>query len=301
MIIINNALEGVVTLGKKKGKDVQWQPPFNNLITDTGLNTVATSSLTSAVTVCRVGTGTTPASPTDTSIENQLGVNGTSPATSVNNSGGVPSWSQYISYIFTFPVGAVVGEATEVYFGTGSTIFSRTLIKNSEGTLAPFTILADEQLIVKYEVRKYPPALDSSGVYTISVNDVDTDYAFTLRAANVNTTLGSSYWYGSRALGTVDGCVAYQSQLLGSISGSPGGTAAAGSVSLDPYITGSFKRTGLLTWNTGAANFGGGIGSIGYCGGNSSDIGFQVSFSPPIPKTSDNVLKIPFEVVWSRR
>ena len=115
----------------------------------------------------------------------------------------------------------------------------------------------------------------------------------------INTTTSSNYWYGSHQLGVDTNLdnyiVAYESQTLGSVTGTPTGTAVAGSGTIYTYIAGGFKSTLNCIFDPSVANFTNGIGSMMLCNG------FQVSFDPAIPKNSDRRLVLPLSTVYSRK
>ena len=111
----------------------------------------------------------------------------------------------------------------------------------------------------------------------------------------INTTTPSNYWYGSHQLGVDTNIVAYESQTLGPVTGTPTGTAVAGSGTIDTYVAGSFKSTLNCVFDPSIANFTNGIGSMMLCNG------FQVSFDPAIPKNLDRRLVLPLSIVYSRK
>lgn len=289
--------EGIISIGV--GKDIdnpRYKTEFKNLIVDQGLNNAASTAINTLVTRCGVGSSSGIPTTSDTTLGQQVGSYTPVVTSTYNHSSGNPVWYTYGRFTYTFPVGAVTGDLREIgFFDSSGNMFSHALIKDGTGNPTTVTVLADEQLFVTYEVRKYPAETDQTGTFILSINGVDTSFSYTARPALINTTISTNYWYGSHQLGVDTNIVAYESQTLGTVTGTPTGTAVAGSGTIDTYIAGSFKSTLNCVFDPSIANFTNGIGSMMLCNG------FQVSFTPAIPKTSDRRLVLPLSTVYSRK
>ena len=162
IIELKSELEGIIkleiikedgTLKEAEGLNI----PFYNLITDAGLNFIIGNNNNSynaytlgiASIYCRVGTSSTPPTVSDTTLGSQTG--------SASQTG---IWTRSVQYsttpycsqhqtVYTFAVGAVSGNLTEIGFfssPTGGTMWSRALIKDSGGKPTTLTLLPKEQL-----------------------------------------------------------------------------------------------------------------------------------------------------------
>ena len=296
-MIIKQKCEGFISLAVGKTIDnPRYKTEFKNLIVDQGLNNAASTAINTLVTRCKVGSSSDIPTTGDNVLGQQVG-DYTSVVTSFyNHSSGNPVWYTYGRFTYTFPVGFVTGDLREIgFFDSSDNMFSHALLKDGAGNPTTVIVLADEQLFVTYEVRKYPAETDQTGTFILAINGVDTSFSYVARPALINTMISSNYWYGSHPLGVDTYVVAYESQTLGTVTGTPIGTAVAGSGTIDTYVAGSFKSTLNCIFDPSVANFTNGIGSMMLCNG------FQVSFDPAIPKTSDRRLILPLSTVYSRK
>lgn len=296
-MLITQKLEGCISLAVGKSRDnPRYKTEFKNLIVDIGLNNAATTNIDNLVTKCGVGSSSNIPTTGDTVLGQQIGTYASVVTSTYNHSSGNPVWYTYSRFTFTFTSGSVTGDLREIgFFNSSNTMFSHTLLKDGAGNPTTITVLPDEALYVTYEVRKYAQEIDQTGTFNLAINGVDTSFAYTARPALINTSTSSNYWYGSHKLGANTDVVAYESQTLGVVIGTPTGTSVAGSGTIDTYIAGSFKSTLNCVFDPSIANFTNGIGSIMLCNG------FQVSFNPAIPKNSDRRLVLPMSVVYARK
>ena len=296
-MIIKQKCEGFISL--TVGKDInnpRYKTEFKNLIVDQGLNNAASTAINALVTKCKVGSSSDIPTTSDTALGQPVGGYTPVVTSTYNHSSGNPVWYTYGRFTYTFPVGAVTGDLREIgFFDSSDNMFSHALIKDGAGNPTTVTVLADEQLFVTYEVRKYPAETDQTGAFILAINGVDTSFSYVARPALINTTTSANYWHGSHQLGVDTNIVAYESQTLGSATGTPTGTAVAGSGTIDTYVAGSFKSTLNCVFDPSVANFTNGIGSMMLCNG------FQVSFNPAIPKNSDRRLILPLSILYSRK
>lgn len=308
IIELKSELEGIIklevikedgTLKEAEGLNV----PFKNLITDAGLNFVSDGAIMASVAnYCRVGTGSTVPSVSDTALNSQTGSSSQSGSITNNlQSTTAPYYTQH-TYIFTFDVGAVSGNLTEIGFfsaPTGGTMWSRALIKDSGGNPTTLTLLATEQLKVTYTIICYIPA-SQTGSFTLNTNGTNSTVSYTITPANF-TNNDSPFIPGVVSQSSMF-IYLYETNTLGIITSRPSGSAAGSfSSACDSYTTGSFIRTGSVQVATGYANFPNGIGSMIFFGnGYTYQLGYQCSFSPSIMKTSSQTLTIGIRLSWGR-
>lgn len=274
-------------------------PPFRNLITDLGLNRFGSANANSVYNRCHVGTGTATPSVTDTQLQNFLAAVGTTPATSIANS-GPPDYYSYRTFTWTSSIGALGNNnLTEIGISgqtTNGLLFSRELIRDSGGNPAAFPISDDEQLEVTYELRLYPNLNDVPATVMVGSNSHDT---ITRPIAVTNTSAWGPIEPGSFANATLIVATAYSGDLVpytnssSSLSGVLGG---ASSVATAPYTDGNFYRDVSSTWNISTGN--GNIRTVLVAFRCAT---FQVRFDPVITKLNTQVLTLNQRISWARR
>lgn len=265
---------------------------FNNLILDQGLNRIGTSDYFSA---CQVGTGNTAPANSDTGLVARVAGTTTLQASSIGANGGAPYYG-FALRTFRFPLGAAAGNIAEVGIGwgtTGSTLFSRALVKDLGGTPTTITVAADEFLDVTYELRLYAPATDTVvGPVTIS----GTDYTFTVRASQVTS---ASVWAPTNTGITnfVSGAIFYNG-AIGAITGLPSGVSGvASTITAQTYSNNSYQRDFAIFCDLNACNLSGGITALYF---QATMGAYQASISPALAKTSTKLLTLNYRVSWAR-
>ena len=313
-IELKSELEGIIklevikedgTLKEAEGLNV----PFYNLITDSGLDALGagydlTGGGGGVFRYCRVGTSSTTPTASDTALAAQTG--------SARDSGGTSNSVQYTvepyysnhQAVYTFAVGAVSGNLTEIGFfsaESGGTMWSRALIKDSGGNPTTLTLLATEQLKVTYTVRRYIPT-SLTGSFTLNTNGTNSTINYTITPANMsNSSVG---WINGKVICNAREYVyAYETSTLEPITSYPSGASdSLTSTTVSSYTQGSFVSD--LTVNASATNynFATGIGSILFFTSQpgASYTGYQCSFSPKIMKTSSQTLAIGIRLSWGR-
>lgn len=273
---------------------------FPNLILDQGLNRLGLSPSAAATGYCQVGTGSTAPAVTDTQLQTFVAGTGNTQSVSESYVAGPPPYQRAV-ITYRFSTGAAAGNLSEVGIGwgaSGTTLFSRSLIKDGSGNPTTITVLSTEALDISYEIRNYPPTTDVTGSVTIS----GTSYSYTIRAANIT---GSTNW-GARwavdrgfSVAGIELPIAYDGSI-GNITSNPSGsTSNATDRIAAAYSNNSYKRGGTITFGLNQGNFAGGIKSVLITGQYSSQ--FQIEFSPTIDKTATKVLTLDFEISWARR
>lgn len=271
---------------------------FENLITTGGLNRLGTGAVAS---FCQVGTGSTAPTNGDTSLTSFLVGTSTIMSTTYGNMTSSPYYS-FLVRTFRFGIGVAAGNLTEVGVGWASSgsLFSRSLIKDINGDPAPITIVSDEILEVQYELRIYPPEVDTTGTFNI----LGVDYDYTVRAASV-TSNSWSYWGIVAWIDSVNG--AYHNSsfggnfydgAIGAITTAPSGTAYNNTMSSSAYGNNNLYRDFSLAAGIDYANFGSGVGAALF---NMNCGTYQIGFLPKLPKNNTKTLTVTVRTTWARK
>lgn len=272
---------------------------FSNLITDQGLERMGTDS--GYFNYCHIGTSNTTPAFADTALGGFLAASNTIPTSPTNAAQATPPY--YASTTGTYRFGAGVGTGIIAEVGTawaasGATLFSHALILDGGGSPTTIAKLADEILDVTYQFRVYPPTADVTGTINIS----GTDYDYIIRAAGVSTfsaTFGGGWGTGFGGTkpslkGTPSGHSAYTG-TLGAVTGVPSGTTLQADGAFDiAYVGGSHYLDGRLVWDVDS------VFSVRSVTVNFFNAMYQVQFSPPIPKTAPEELRLVFRNSWAR-
>ena len=289
-------IEAVNAETKQKRLVADW---FPNLITNNGLNAMATTAVLNR---CMVGAGSTPPSVTDTTLQSQIAITSTVQNTVTSTQSTAPYYGS-TQRTYRFDAGAAAGNLSEVGVGWvsgGSDLcFSRALILDSFGFPTTITILSNEFLDVTYELRCYVPTADV--VMLLNLNG--TDHTCTIRptlATNSSVWAPSLFSTGITLSPSSPQSSAYSGTINASVTGLPSGTAASGNNSNISYENNSLTRKSYTEWGLTVANFGaGGIRAITFV---SNGIGaYQVGFSPAIPKDNTKSFRIDYGISWARR
>lgn len=282
--------------------DTDW---FTNMIVNQGLDKQMDSGGSAdLLSMCRVGSGSTPPAATDTSLVSQVAT-----TTTINASvfGTVTSspWYAWKRKTFRFATGVAAGNLTEVGISSnqaGNPLISRALIVDGGGSPITITVLSDETLDVVYEYRVYPLQADLPFNVTISA----VNYSCVCRASSLGDVnalarnVGLAFTFGNDQFGNGHRWSAYTG-ALGPITGVPGGTAQTNGIdpsSASAYVTGTFTRSITVNWSLNNGNLAGGIAAVQI----PMSIGwYQVSFSPVIPKDNTKILALTMTYLISRR
>ena len=323
--IKSGQVAGQYTIRKYKADTnelIQEVGPFDNLITNQGLNRVGTDDFGQYI---FVGTGTATPAVSDTGLNSYLNYTGSfAPSLNWNPAilrGGSPDYWVQGAGTWRFATGAATGTLTEVGIGwfvgsadaAGHRVASRALIVDSGGSPISITVLADEYLDVTYSLRYYP-YVGSGVVQTVTISGVT--YTFTTRALGVESlnycsvsAVGSQRWgtaaiYTGSAPGTPPALDA-----ITAMSMLNQGAAAQLSVGNNSYVGASLSRSCTISGSLGQGNLAYGIRAIVTNPANTSG-GFQTAFinssfqstiSPAIPKDNTKILQFGASVSWSRK
>lgn len=277
--------------------DTGW---FPNLITDYGLERIATTAFGGRCSQCVVGTGNTPPSPTDTTM---VAERASSTTTQVSTRGRVITGSapitaiySKINRVFRFAAGVASGNLSEVGMRAPSeSLYSRALILDEFGAPTTITILSDEVLDVSYEHRLYYDLNDYTDTVTIS----GVNYSVLRRIKSYGGDVSNSWNPESQAMTTIAQIDAH-SGAIGPITSGPGGSANGGTTNAtaDAYVPNSKTRRWHQTFDLNNANYAGGIRCFSFW---HTPGWTQMEFTPAIPKDATRVLTMDFDSSpWSR-
>lgn len=289
----------LAAVNAETGEVREETPWFDNLITDAGLDRIAQGGF---MNVCMVGTGSAAPAASDTILGNQRAATSTESAR-VSTAATAAPWYVGQRRTYRFPVGAAAGNLTEVGVGWSSTlVFSRTLIKDGSGNPTSLTVLPSEYLDVTYEFRVYSIDTDTP----IAVSIAGSAYTGTIRSAysatptiyDISPIVASGVCTSTGRRSTM-GTTGTLGAVTGSLSVATGyDTISSSHFTFAPYVPGSKKVVVALVLGPSEANLAGGIGLLQT---ESIPTTFQMSFSPPIPKTASQTLSLTFELSWDRR
>lgn len=294
---------------------------FDNLITDTGMESLGAGAAYMHAYGCVVGTGNTPPTNSDTLLVTPLAVT-TSVQVGDANTKQTTTTPYYVASKITyrFGTGVAAGNLTEVGLCNGSSspttstpLFSRALIVDGTGTPTTITILSDEILDVTYEFRVYPPngSVDVTGTFSMTIDGTPTSFGYTLRAAYMSG-LSKTYgpWYVNLRTGQRISATGYNGNYnvlggvsdvgaLASVDSAPG--TGTNSASWDSWSTAAYTannryvdctynlsvNAGNFTWNTLWFS----VAPLA---------AFQMLLNTPVAKVNTKSFYITIRVAWAR-
>lgn len=271
---------------------------FPNLITTSGLNRIGTGGVGA---YALVGSGSAAPAFADTTLQALVGWTSTIQVSSDGTSPTAPYFGWH-RRTYRFAAGVAAGNLSEVGIGWSnndgsSPVFSRALIRDSEGNPTTITVLGDEVLDVQYELRLYSPTVDVP--FTMLVSGMTVDCV--ARAASVTEAQWSPRYlldYGSQVQYFIYPYVG----PIGTVLQSPSGNNASSEApSPNPYANNSMKRTYTATWALDVGNLAEGIGAF-LLAPYYNNLGvFQISVNPKIMKDNTKILTMNFEISWTRK
>jgi hypothetical protein len=265
---------------------------FPNLITDGGLNHIATNN--NALEWVQVGTGSAAPIASDTQLASRVAGTNTTTA----NVSGIQPAAPYYGFrriTWRFGQGVAAGNLSEVGVCWDSTasLFSRALILDPSGSPTTITVLADEFLDVTYEFRRYPGIADITGTVTLD----GAVYNWVSRPASVaaDDRWGMS---GASLGGRMNSLLAalMNNTPITSITSEPSGSIV--SWSAKAYAADSHEVEFVITAAIGQANFN--IQSMQIIG-DGGTFSYQFGFTPAIPKDNTKILTLEVKHSWARK
>ena len=277
---------------------------FPNLITDAGLDLMATAS--NWLSACHVGSGSAAPAVSDTRLQARIGSSSTrqdSKRESLPDQGYA-----YLRQTYRFTAGTATGNISELGIadstnGDSYTLLSRALVLDANGQPTTITVLADEVLDVTYEFRLYAPTTDGSGGLTLGGSG--TTHRWTSRACDLgrgstpwDDTLGQAWrchnegysWFGR---------VLADAQLLDrKANPTTADSRQATSVNRQAYTAGSHTVDFAFFCDLNDGNVSGGIGWVGMSGSFGA---YQWVFEPKIAKTAAQKLTLNLRLSWARQ
>lgn len=293
-------------------QETEW---FDNLVLNSGLDMIGYSQ--APVSVCRVGTGTSPVEETDIYLQSPIATYANGGFSSFIND-GAPTYAATHTLQYTFTQGSVIGNISEVGVTYSTSLsapmFSRALITDGLGNPSTITLIAIDQLTVFYKIKTIPSLLETSSTFQISGEN----FSFKSKLANAAGFGGGTnsmtvllvpssiiYYSASAASATLEiGPVTNTSgnafpAAVNSSSWSQ--TQSYGSSSRGTYTTGTYYLDSTFYIGIQLGNTVGGIGALyinyGWPYGFSS---YQIVLDHAIAKDNTKTLSLVFRTSWSR-
>lgn len=298
-------LVGIITIFK--GADpcnLDELPSFKNLITDNGLRLFGSSA--NYINYCNIGSGSTVPSASDTSLANRLRGSNTANGADINGVDNTDALNPFVyrrRLIRFVPTGSAYN-VSEIAFGAdsaGLNLFNRVLVKDGGGSPISLSVLGDEFLDVRIEVRVYPPMTDMTGTLTPTGKDT-TPRTWTARASGSGGTLSNSKYDAWTADGNLIGLAQGAVQSLaftGSLS--PIFSTPTGSLGGAQTNTATMSASGASYTKTIGAELTGWVGLIKTIRLQSDGNNMNIEFDPPFDKKNTDTFEIKFKMSWGRR
>lgn len=291
---INAQVQGVFKLskGNLNTNEEQHLTTFNNLILDNGLNLLFIESWTlTPLYRCSIGAGTSEPAVTDTSLTNHKFTVNYNSQGSDGNVSGIYRWTT-MKYRFN---PNVAGTYTEIGIGAASNnLFSKSLIKDSNGNPIAITLLPDEYLDVTYELRFYINTTEST---ITNFNLGKSVHTLNTKAAYINSTEPLNSTVSNICNGT--NFMLFSGPVSASNTGGPSGYgSSSSSITYFPYVNNSFERSyrAVFNLNNNVNNW-----PIKSAFLNCGSFGlFQTEIIPDIIKTSSEILTIDYKISLGR-
>lgn len=292
---INAQVQGVFKLskGNLNTNEEQHLTTFNNLILNNGLNLLFSEIWALQPFInCSIGVGTSEPAVTDTSLTNHKFTVSYNSQGSEGNVSGIYRWTTF-TYRFN---PNVAGTYTEIGIGKASNnLFSKSLIKDSNGNPIAITLLSDEYLDVTYELRFYINTTEST---ITNFNLGKSVHTLNTKAAYINST----EWLNTTAsnISSLSGgnFLLFSGPVNASNTGGPSGSNSYSSITNFSYVSNSFERSyrAVFGLNSAANNW-----PIKSALLNCGCFGlFQTEFIPDIIKTSSETLTLDFKISVGR-
>lgn len=274
---------------------------FHNRVLTSGRNEIGTNN--NWLSTCQVGTDNTAPLTGQTSLLGLVADTSAihSPAEGAQGTAPYYGWKR-VTYRFT--AGETAANLNEVGVGwgaSGATLFTRALIVDLFGAPTTVTPLADEILDVTYEMRYYPPMVDTIGSIVLNAITYDT----ITRASSVNNS-GYQAGHIGEVMGMNNsdggGFYAYDG-AIGTVLQNPNGTSdqIVGTPLNLTYSNNSFQRDIQAPCQITGWNLGSGIRCIS-CPTTAGRYQTQFTANPgggPVPKTASQSMSLTWRLSWA--
>ena len=276
-------MKGSYTLRLLRKGRVVAERSFDNIITNGGLDEIITGG--SALSRCYVGTGTSAPAVGNTTLATPLASTSTSVGATTANAGAAPYKNTYTK-MFEFPLGAVVGNVTEIGVGWGSGLFSRALVLDGGGSPTALTVTASDILQVTYKIEQTPGVTSTTGSFLLNGSSL----GYTARIIRVAQNAFSNV-VTNGGLNANFSVSMYETGTLAAITDyDPTGAVAGASATTAAYTAGTYERSATISVALANGNFAGGIGSMTvHVGGGWT---YHIVFASPIMKTASQTLSL---------
>lgn len=258
---------------------------------------------------CKVGTGTTPPTPTDRDIENRVAdtnvkrVNYNRTYDSVNK-----KFLERMTGRYEFNIGAINTNITEVFIQAGNfDAVARSLIKDSQGNPTSVTVTAQESLIVEYTIQFDNCPTEVTGTLGMVDKDGNVISTHTIVSKLVYQDMTDDkrpVWWWCKPINNSYINVYYDPSFdpaYGDPYVDPPGTSTS-LTRVEGKVTGNGSRW-RYRMNLADGNFPGtGFDGIfkGIYRQSVNPGSWNTRFDPPIPKTDKEVFEIEFHVEFTR-
>ncbi len=302
---------------KRSGIIINETPWFDNMILNSGLDNLGKE--VNFLQYCFTGSGNSTVSANNTSLASKIETTSGSPAQYAANysqysNSGAPNYETTTDISYTFAQGEVVGNISEVGIGPnldGTELFSRSLVTTSTGQPTSIAVTAMDELTITYRLKLKPNVNTTTGSFTIGgqtigyscmVGGAETfGHPILLIGGSFSKLVsgGSGGYAYTSSSPTLDLGTVVENNFVGDYELTTGyfSTSAID----NPYVNGSFRRTGALIWGPTQALDPRGIKGIimqyGYSGAN---ITYKYRFNTPIMKTNTQELRLNTTFTWGR-
>lgn len=271
----------------------------DNLITNIGMDAFGTQLLSQYMGRLAVGSGSTTPTETDTNLAAWVATK--------DNDALSTSFTTTSPYQFTvnghyeFAAGAAAGVLSELGIaaagGANPQVRTRALITDDMGNPTTITVLADEQLVVDYQI-------------VIHVNEADVTTVYNVKGVDRNIVMRPARM-GTSAAHNVSGQINWSGFLYG-VDWRQGGSGLPGPITGEPdgsLVSTSHRSRTNKTYVPGSyyleqdfhLSLAGAAGStISGAVGTSCAASYQIAFDPPIPKTGTETTKLTLRMYWAR-
>jgi hypothetical protein len=181
---------------------------------------------------------------------------------------------------------------------TKDTLFSRAIIVDQFGDIAPITVLADESIQLSFELRSYVNPNDVLMNVVVAGNTTGSDvlHQVTIRPAQINTakTINIGIGYSHNNIALYSGVI-----QVNTLPPSGSSTSLTTYANIAAYTPGSFQASFIFNtiFSETVGNYAGGVKAIRV---SNSQCDFQLGFDPPIMKTSSDILRFGVTLSWGR-